>query len=115
MKFFYGDHALRLDLIAKTKEIVAAKDYLMTFSPMAKNEFTYCSLLNAYCKNLMKDEALALFKLMDELKLIHSDLPLNDLMQLYLKLGQFEKVLEIIDELNRRNIPRSNYTYGFLL
>ncbi|KAA3462415.1 pentatricopeptide repeat-containing protein mitochondrial [Gossypium australe] len=63
----------------------------------------------------MKDEALALFKLMDELKLIHSDLPLNDLMQLYLKLGQPENVPELIDELKRRNIPRSSYTYGFLL
>ncbi|KAK5776323.1 hypothetical protein PVK06_044282 [Gossypium arboreum] len=63
----------------------------------------------------MKDEALALFKLMDELKLIHSDLPLNDLMQLYLKLGQPEKVPELIDELKQRNIPRSSYTYGFLL
>ncbi|XWS46543.1 hypothetical protein CRYUN_Cryun14cG0076800 [Craigia yunnanensis] len=111
MQFSFVDHAIRLDLIAKTKGFVAAEDYLSVLPPSAKNLLTYGALLNCYCNNLMKDEALALFKKMDELKLINNTLPFNNLMCLYVRLGQPEKVPELIDELKRGNIPRCRFTY----
>ncbi|XVF22066.1 hypothetical protein REPUB_Repub12eG0142400 [Reevesia pubescens] len=111
MQFSHVDHAIRLDLIAKTKGIRAAEDYLSILPPTAKNQLTYGSLLNCYCYNLMKDEALALFKKMDELKLIDNTLPFTNLMSLYVKLGQPEKVPELVDELKQRNIPRCRFTY----
>ncbi|XP_022769519.1 pentatricopeptide repeat-containing protein At1g02370, mitochondrial [Durio zibethinus] len=113
MQFSHVDHAIRLDLIAKTKGLGAAKDYLSALPPGAKNRLTYGALLNCYCNNLMKDEALTLFKKMDEVKLIKSALPFNNLMCLYMRLGQPEKVPELIDELKQRNIPRCRFTYIF--
>ncbi|XVF72758.1 hypothetical protein PTKIN_Ptkin12aG0146100 [Pterospermum kingtungense] len=111
MHLTYVDHAVRLDLIAKTKGIGAAEDYLSALPPTAKNQLTYGALLNCYCNNLMKDEALTLFKKMDDLKLINNTLPINNLMCMYVRLGQPQKVLELVDELNRRNIPRCRFTY----
>ncbi|KAE8703574.1 Cyclophilin-like peptidyl-prolyl cis-trans isomerase family protein isoform 1 [Hibiscus syriacus] len=90
-------------------------DFAITVVTMAKDRFTYNALLNSYCKNRMKDEALALFKKMDELKIIHRDLPLNSLIFLYLKLGQPEKVPELANEFKQRNIPRSSFTYNLLM
>ncbi|XVE77530.1 hypothetical protein DITRI_Ditri13aG0070600 [Diplodiscus trichospermus] len=111
MEFSFVDHAIRLDLISKTKGIGAAEDYLSALPPSAKNVLTYGALLNCYCNHLMKDEALALFKKMDELKLINNTLPFNNLMCLYMRLGQPEKVPQLIDELKRRNIPLGCFTY----
>ncbi|XVF32909.1 hypothetical protein REPUB_Repub17cG0123400 [Reevesia pubescens] len=111
IQFSHVDHAIRLDLIAKTNGLSAAEDYFSALPPTAKNIFTYGALLNCYCNNLMKDEALALFKKMDELNLIHNTLPFNNLMCLYSRLGQNEKVPELVDELKRRNIPRCRFTY----
>ncbi|XWS76664.1 hypothetical protein CRYUN_Cryun01aG0196800 [Craigia yunnanensis] len=111
IQFSHVDHAIRLDLIAKTKGLGAAEDYFSALPPTANNQLTYGALLNCYCNNLMKDEALALFKKMDELKLISNTLPFNNLMCLYGRLGQPEKVPELIDELKRRNIPRCSFTY----
>ncbi|KAE8727576.1 hypothetical protein F3Y22_tig00005459pilonHSYRG00302 [Hibiscus syriacus] len=105
------DHAVRLDLIAKTKGLAAAEDYLSALPPGAKNKMTYGSLLNCYCNSIMKDEALSLFKKMDELKLIDNSLPFNNLMCLYMKSGQPQKVPELINELKCRNIPLDHITY----
>ncbi|XVF80688.1 hypothetical protein PTKIN_Ptkin15bG0094900 [Pterospermum kingtungense] len=111
MQFSLVDHAIRLDLIAKTKGIGAAEDYLSSLPPDAQNLLTYGALLNCYCNNLMKDEALALFNKMDELKLINNTLPFNNLMCMYVRLGEPQKVPELIAELKLRNIPPCRFTY----
>ncbi|TYI69369.1 hypothetical protein E1A91_D08G150500v1 [Gossypium mustelinum] len=111
MHFSYVDHAVRLDLIAKTKGLGAAEDYLSALPPNAKNKFTYGSLLNCYCNNLMEDKALALFKKMDELKFIDNCLPFNNLMCLYMRLGRPQKVPQLVDEMKRCDIPRGSFTY----
>ncbi|GMI76017.1 hypothetical protein like AT1G02370 [Hibiscus trionum] len=109
--FSHIDHAVRLDLTAKTKGLAAAEDYLSALPPDAKNKMTYGSLLNCYCNNIMEDKALSLFKKMDELELIDISLPFNNLMSLYLRSGQPEKVPELITELKRRNIPLGHFSY----
>ncbi|XWS31836.1 hypothetical protein CRYUN_Cryun23aG0110400 [Craigia yunnanensis] len=38
MQFSHADHAIRLDLIAKTKGLGAAEDYLSALPPSAKNQ-----------------------------------------------------------------------------
>ncbi|XVF72389.1 hypothetical protein PTKIN_Ptkin12aG0117700 [Pterospermum kingtungense] len=91
MQFSLVDHAIRLDLIAKTKGIGAAEDYLSSFPPNAHNLLAYGALLNCYCNNLIKDEALALFNKMDKLKLINNTLPFNNLMCMYVRLGEPQK------------------------
>ena len=82
-----GDFALRLDLISKTKGVVAAENYFNDLPLQAKNKFTYGALLNCYCKENMEDKALALFEMINESNCV-TKLAFNNLMTLYMKLGQ---------------------------
>ncbi|KAK8639595.1 hypothetical protein V6N13_137968 [Hibiscus sabdariffa] len=111
IQFSHIDHAVRLDLIAKTKGLAAAEDYLTALPSHSKNKMTYGSLLNCYCNSIMKEEALSLFNKMDELKLIDNSLPFNNLMCLYMRSGQPQKVPELITELKGRNIPLGHISY----
>jgi pentatricopeptide repeat protein len=106
------DHALRLDLISKTKGISAAEDYFNGLPPIAKDRLTYGTLLNCYCKESMEEKALSLFKLMDELNFVSSDLVFNNLMSLYMRMNQPEKVPPLVEEMKQRNIPLGAFTYN---
>ena len=106
------DHALRLDLIYKTKGISAAEDYFNGLPPVAKDPSTYGALLNCYCKESMEEKALSLFKMMDELNFVSSDLVFNNLMSLYMRMNQPEKVPPLVEEMKQRNIPLGAFTYN---
>jgi pentatricopeptide repeat protein len=112
IKYNSTDHALRLDLLSKTKGILAAEEYFNILLPTAKDRLTYGALLNCYCKELMEDKALALFKKMGELNFLLSDLAFNNLMSLYMRLNQPEKVPPLVQEMKRRSIPPSTITYN---
>ncbi|KAJ0053840.1 hypothetical protein Pint_00848 [Pistacia integerrima] len=111
MNFSYRDYAFLLDLIAKTKGIAAAEKYLSGLSPHAKNQLTYGALLNCYCKELMTEKAVALFEKMSELKFTSNSLPFNNLMTMYMKLGQPEKVPSLVGQMKQRNVSPCMYTY----
>ncbi|KAG2693300.1 hypothetical protein I3760_08G089900 [Carya illinoinensis] len=110
IKYYSTDHALRLDLISKTKGIPAAEEYFSGLTPIVKNRLTYGALLNCYCKEVMEDKALALFKEMDELNFVSSDLAFNSLMSLYMRTNQPEKVPPLVQEMKRRSIPLGTFT-----
>jgi pentatricopeptide repeat protein len=112
IKYNSTDHALRLDLLSKTKGILAAEEYFNILPPTAKDRLTYGALLNCYCKELMEDKALALFKKMGELNFLSSDLAFNNLMSLYMRLNQPEKVPPLVQEMKQRSIPPSTFTYN---
>jgi pentatricopeptide repeat protein len=105
------DHALRLDLISKTKGISAAEDYFNGLPPIAKDRLTYGALLNCYCKESMEVKALSLFKMMDELNFVSTDLVFINLMSLYMKMNQPEKVIRLVQEMKQSNIPMGAFTY----
>ncbi|XP_022942939.1 pentatricopeptide repeat-containing protein At1g02370, mitochondrial-like isoform X1 [Cucurbita moschata] len=111
INYSFTDYALRLDLISKVKGIAAAENYFCDLSSSAKNRFTYGALLNCYCKELMEEKALALSKKIDELKFA-SNLSFNNLMTMYMRMDQPEKVPPLIDEMKRRGIFLSTYTYN---
>ncbi|XP_014511770.1 pentatricopeptide repeat-containing protein At1g02370, mitochondrial-like [Vigna radiata var. radiata] len=54
----WNNYAVQLDLVSKTKGVVAAEEFFNGLPPPAKNKYTYGALLNCYCKELMKDKAL---------------------------------------------------------
>ncbi|KAJ8748246.1 hypothetical protein K2173_000818 [Erythroxylum novogranatense] len=108
----HADCATRLDLIGKIKGIAAAENYFSSLSPSAKNQMTYGALLNCYCRELMLDKALDTFQKMDELKLITSSLPYNNLMSLYMRLGHPEKIPTLVAEMKQRTIPLVTFTYN---
>ncbi|KAJ4847666.1 hypothetical protein Tsubulata_046917 [Turnera subulata] len=115
INFAYSDYAIRLDLIAKAKGVAEAENYFTGLPSDAKNELTYGALLNSYCKELMTDKALAHFKKMDELKYLSRSLPFNNLMTLYLRLGQPEKVEAVVSEMKQRNVGLCSFSYNLWL
>ena len=110
VNFSLDDYAVYLDLVSKTKGLVAAENYFSGLPPRAKNKFTYGALLNCYCRELMTDKALAHFKMMDELHFV-TNLAFNNLMTLYMKLGQPENVPPLVEDLKQRKIPMHGFTY----
>ncbi|KAJ6847257.1 pentatricopeptide repeat-containing protein-like, mitochondrial [Iris pallida] len=115
MKISYGDHAIRLYLIAKVKGVKSAEDYFTNLPESAKNQLTYGALLSCYCSEKMEDDAVTLYEKMKELKLVSGTLVHNHLMTLYTKLGQPEKVPTILEEMKANNVAPDNVTYCILM
>lgn len=110
INFSFDDYAVRLDLVSKATGIVAAEDYFSGLPSRAKNKYTYGALLNCYCKELMTDKALTHFEKMDALGYV-TNLAFNNLMALYMRKGQPEKVPLLVDDLKQRKIPMAAFTY----
>ncbi|XP_074316018.1 pentatricopeptide repeat-containing protein At4g01990, mitochondrial-like [Silene latifolia] len=111
----FRDHALRLNLIFNLKGIDEAESYFFALPPEAKKPFIYGTMLNCYCINKMPVKALALFRKMEEMNCVSSSLIFDNLMSLYMKVGQPEKVHPLVQEMKQRNIPLSNVSYYILL
>ncbi|VVA89717.1 unnamed protein product [Arabis nemorensis] len=113
MGFSVSDHAIRLDLIAKTKGLEAAERYFHSLDPSTKNhQSTYGSLMNCYCVELKEEKAKAHFEKMDELKFVNNTLPFNNMMSMYMRLGQPEKVPELVDAMKQKGISPCWITYS---
>ncbi|KAL2323724.1 hypothetical protein Fmac_028103 [Flemingia macrophylla] len=110
INFSWDNSAVYLDLVSKTKGLVAAENFFSGLPPPAKNKYTYGALLNCYCKELMTDKALGHFDKMDELGYITS-LAFNNLMSMFMRLGQPLKVPQLVRDMKHRNIPFSAFTY----
>ncbi|CAI9099660.1 OLC1v1036516C1 [Oldenlandia corymbosa var. corymbosa] len=106
------DLATRLDLISKVHGVGAAEKYFNDLVPQQKNKYTYGALLNCYCVEKMKDEALALFDRMGELKIESTSLAFSNLMSLHMRLGEFEKVNTLVEEMKKREVPLSTFSYN---
>ncbi|XP_047150877.1 pentatricopeptide repeat-containing protein At1g02370, mitochondrial-like [Vigna umbellata] len=106
-----NNYAVQLDLVSKTKGVVAAEEFFSGLPPPAKNKFTYCALLNCYCKELMKDKALSHFEKMDELGYVNS-LAFSNLMSLYMRSGEPQKVPHLVQLMKMRSLPLCSFTYN---
>ena len=80
MNFSHFDHAVFLDLTAKTKGIAAAENYFDNLPPSVQNHVTYSTLLNCYCMELMSEKSLTLFEKMDKMKLLSTSMSSSNLM-----------------------------------
>ncbi|PKA46217.1 Pentatricopeptide repeat-containing protein [Apostasia shenzhenica] len=112
MNLTFSDHAIQLDLVAKSSGISAAEDYFVNLQEPAKNHLTYGALLNCYCKELNTEKAEALAKKMKELNFMCSPMAYNSLMTLYSKTGQAKRIPDIIREMKVNEILPDCYTYN---
>lgn len=110
--FSGSDHAIRLDLIAKTKGLEAAETYFNSLDSSTKNQSTYGSLLNCYCVEREEEKAKAHFENMVDLNHVSNSLPFNNLMAMYLRLGQPEKVPALVVAMKQKNITPCDITYS---
>ncbi|KAG9446068.1 hypothetical protein H6P81_012196 [Aristolochia fimbriata] len=112
MNLTVSDHAIQLDLVAKTRDISAAEKYFMDLPESAKNQLCYGALLNCYCKDLMTEKAEALMAKMKELRFASSSMAYNSLMTLYTKASQPEKIPSIIQDMKAADVMPDCYTYN---
>ncbi|KAE9446676.1 hypothetical protein C3L33_21443, partial [Rhododendron williamsianum] len=109
-----ADHAVRMDLLAKIKGVTSAEEYFNNLEESSKTVKTYGALLSCYCKEKMIDEATNLFEKMKELSFA-SALSYNNLMSLYLSIGEPEKVPLLAKEMEEMKIAADKHTYNKLM
>lgn len=112
MNLTLSDHAIQLDLVAKSWGITAAEEHFVKLQDHAKNHLTYGALLNCYCKELNIEKVEALVEKMKELNFMSSSMAFNSLMILYSKTNQSEKIPSIIQEMKANDILPDCFTYN---
>ncbi|KAK4492641.1 hypothetical protein RD792_003459 [Penstemon davidsonii] len=115
INFALKDYAVRLELIANVKGISDAENYMNGLSPSGKVDSLYGALLHCYCEEKMTDKALDLFTKMVKTNMVLVPLPFNNLMSMYMRLGQPEKVAILREEMKKMNISPDTFTYNLLM
>ncbi|GAB2254470.1 hypothetical protein Droror1_Dr00022279 [Drosera rotundifolia] len=108
------DHAVRVDVVAKLQGISEAEKYFYSLPSEVKNQYTYGAFLNCYCNELMVDKALALFEEMDKSNVLAA-LAFNNLMAMYLRLDQPEKVPCLMQDMENKNIKPNSLSKILLM
>ncbi|KAJ0968281.1 hypothetical protein J5N97_025198 [Dioscorea zingiberensis] len=110
--FTSSDVAIQLDLIGKVHGISHAEEYFSQLPEVWKDKRTFCSLVNAYGKAMMKEKAEAVVDIMKEKGFATDALVFNVMMTLYMNVGEHEKVDSVIQEMKERNVPFDVYSYN---
>ncbi|ESQ40876.1 hypothetical protein EUTSA_v10013686mg [Eutrema salsugineum] len=111
-----ADYASRIDLISKVFGIDAAERYFEGLHLASKTTETYTSLLHAYAGSKQTERAEALFKRIIETdSLTFGAITYNEMMTLYMSVGQVEKVPEVIEVLKRKKVSPDIFTYNLWL
>ncbi|CAH8284068.1 unnamed protein product [Eruca vesicaria subsp. sativa] len=88
------------------KYTAAAEKYFNKLDENAKSQAIYRKLLKWHCPEEKKDKAKSLFKKMDHLNFLDSKTPFNDMTHMYYHMKQLDKVKEVYNEIEQRNISR---------
>ncbi|CAN7121064.1 unnamed protein product [Brassica rapa subsp. narinosa] len=111
-----ADYASRIDLISKVFGIDAAERYFEGLQPPSKTPETYTSLLHAYAASKQTERAEALFKrIIESDSLTFGAITYNEMMTLYMSVGEVEKVRDVIEVMKGRNVSPDIFTYNLWL
>lgn len=105
IKLLPGDYAVHLDLIAKLRGLHSAEKFFEDLPEKMRAEPTLSALLHTYVKCHAHDEAEALMAKMSECGYVNNPLPYNHMMSMYIEIGKFEKIPELIQELKKNTKP----------
>lgn len=106
-----SDHAQKLELIAEARGLQEAEAYYASINSDAPLDATSTSLLHYYVKERRIDEAEALMTRLRK-KGLSVPQPFNDMMKLYMAVGQHQKVPIVIQEMKRDRIPLNVLSYN---
>ncbi|PIA51967.1 hypothetical protein AQUCO_01000088v1 [Aquilegia coerulea] len=107
-----SDYGVRIDLMTKVFGIDAAERYFEGLPMTAKTGETYTALLHSYAGAKLTDKAERLFDRLMEADVTLNALAYNEMMTLYMSVGQLEKVPSVIEELKRRRVSPDLFTYN---
>ncbi|OMO76419.1 hypothetical protein CCACVL1_15659 [Corchorus capsularis] len=105
------EHAVQLDLIGRVRGILSAEIYFHNLKDQDKTDKTYGALLNCYVRKRQTDKFFSHLQKMKELGFASSALTYNDIMWLYTKIGQHEKVPDVMREMKENKISPDNFSY----
>ena len=91
------DYAIRIDLMTKVFGIDAAERYFEDLPPTAKTSETYTALLHSYAVTKLTEKAEELYERIKGSDLSFSALTYNEIMTLYMSVGQVEKVSSVVE------------------
>ncbi|CAL5068133.1 unnamed protein product [Urochloa decumbens] len=107
-----SDYGMRIDLITRVFGASAAEDFFEKLPPGAKSLEAYTALLHSYARSKMTDRAERLFGRMKDANLSMDVLVYNEMMTLYISVGEFDKVQVIAEELKGQNVSPDLFTYN---
>ncbi|KAF5187391.1 Pentatricopeptide repeat-containing protein [Thalictrum thalictroides] len=107
-----SDYGVRIDLMTKVFGIDAAERYFEGLPLTAKTGETYTALLHSYAGAKLTEKAERLFDRLKEADVILNAMIYNEMMTLYMSVGQLEKVSSVIEELKRRKVSPDLFTYN---
>lgn len=107
-----NDYGMRIDLITKVFGASAAEDFFEKLPPGAKSLEAYTALLHSYGQSKMTDRAERLFERMKDASLPMDALVYNEMMTLYISVGELGKVEAVAEELKRQNVSPDLFTYN---
>ncbi|KAK8939483.1 Pentatricopeptide repeat-containing protein [Platanthera guangdongensis] len=115
IKLSSSGHAVRLDLVAKSKGVEEAENYFANLPKIRRNHQTFGALLSVYCQRKMPDKAISLYDKMRELNISRNTLTYNNLMALHMKLGSPEKIHSLYEEMKASSVPPDVFTHCHLM
>ncbi|GAB4853234.1 hypothetical protein Ancab_017423 [Ancistrocladus abbreviatus] len=107
-----SDYAVRIDLMTKVFGIDAAERYFEGLPDDAKTNETYTALLHSYAGAKLTDKAEELYGRIRDSGLSFHVITYNEMMTLYMSVGQVEKVSSVVEELKRQKIAPDLFTYN---
>ncbi|XP_059653271.1 pentatricopeptide repeat-containing protein At5g09450, mitochondrial [Cornus florida] len=106
------DYACRIDLMTKVFGIDAAERYFDGLPLGAKTSETYTALIHCYAGAKLVEKAEELYERAKGSNLPLSALTYNEIMTLYMSVGQVEKVSFVVEELKRQKVAPDLFTYN---
>ncbi|KAH9316107.1 hypothetical protein KI387_024734 [Taxus chinensis] len=111
-EFVSGDHAIHMDLIAKVHSVARVEKYFADLPENARGVETHNSLLHCYVRKQLIEKAEQQFKKIKELGLATNEHAYNEMMTLYMSIGQADKVLLEIKHMKEMNVLPDWQTYN---
>lgn len=107
-----SDYAIRIDLMTKVFGIDAAERYFEGLPVSAKTSETCTALLHSYAGAKLVEKAEHLYENIKDSNLSFSALMYNEMMTMYMSVGQVEKVSLVIEELKGQKVAPDIFTYN---
>ena len=106
------DHAVKLESIIRLHGLRVAEEYFKCLPNTASRKAACLPLLHAYVEQRDTEKAEVLMYKLNELGLLVTPHPFNEMMKLYVATSRCEKVPLVIHEMKQNNVPRNVLSYN---
>uniref|UniRef100_A0A7N0URU1 Pentatricopeptide repeat-containing protein n=1 Tax=Kalanchoe fedtschenkoi TaxID=63787 RepID=A0A7N0URU1_KALFE len=107
-----SDYAVRIELMTKVFGIDASERYFEALPDAAKTSETYTALLHSYGLAKQVDKAEQIYQRIKESNVPVTALAYNEMMTLYMSVGEAEKVSSVVEDLKHQKVEPDLFTYN---